>query len=83
MKYDFSKINPCGGCCDNCGFKKSGECKGCRESAGKCVKLWSNGCRIYECCENHNAYFCGVCSNFPVNGLSIKSASGISKESKG
>ena len=23
MSIDFSNINPCGGCCDDCGYKKT------------------------------------------------------------
>ncbi len=83
MKTDFRKINPCGGCCDDCGFRKSGECRGCRDSKGKCVKLWSNGCRIYECCEKHNVYFCGDCDEFPcewiVNKIGEWDKQGIEK----
>lgn len=71
-RIDFSKINPCGGCCDECGYIRSGECAGCRESEGKCVKLWTNGCEIYRCCEKHNAYFCGICCEFPCNWIVSK-----------
>lgn len=73
-KTDFSKINPCGGCCDNCGYKNNRECKGCREAEGKCVKLWSDGCAIYKCCYKHNVYFCGVCSEFPCDWIIKKVA---------
>lgn len=41
-------------------------------SEGKCVKLWTNGCDIYRCCEEHNAYFCGICCEFPCNWIVSK-----------
>jgi hypothetical protein len=25
--------------------------------------------RIYECCEEHNAYFCGICAEFPCEWI--------------
>lgn len=52
-KTDFSKITPCGGNCETCGFFHDGGCTGCRESGGKCVKMWENGCAIFKCCEEH------------------------------
>lgn len=69
---DFSKITPCGGCCEGCQFKLNKECVGCRESGGKCVKMWENGCAIYACAEKHGAYFCGICQNFPCTWLGQK-----------
>ncbi len=41
---------------------------------GKCVKLLSDGCAIYKCCEEHNAYFCGVCSEYPCEWIKNKIA---------
>ncbi len=73
-KTDFSKITPCGGGCDACDYKENGQCKGCREAEGKCVKLWSDGCEIYKCCNEHNVYFCGVCGEFPCEWIINKIA---------
>lgn len=76
MKHntDFSVITPCGGDCEQCGFFHDGVCKGCRENGGKCVKMWENGCAIFGCCEEHGAYFCGVCWEFPCGFLKSKLA---------
>lgn len=83
MSFDFSNINPCGGCCDECEYKKNRECKGCREVDGKCVKLWTNECLIYKCCTRHKAYFCGVCNEFPckwiINKINEWDKNGIEK----
>lgn len=66
MKHnpDFSKITPCGGNCETCGFFHDGGCVGCRE----------NGCRIFQCCEEHGAYFCGLCWEFPCEFIKNKLA---------
>lgn len=69
IKVDFSKIPPCGGDCEQCGFFHDGGCKGCRENGGKCVKMWERECRIFKCCEEHGAYFCGICWEFPCEFL--------------
>lgn len=76
MKHttDFSKITPCGGDCEQCGFFHDGGCAGCRENGGKCVKMWENGCRIFQCCEEHGAYFCGICWEFPCEYIKNKLA---------
>lgn len=66
---DFSKITPCGENCDGCGYLASGECEGCRETDGNCIKMWTNGCQIYKCCKEHDVYFCGICSEFPCDWL--------------
>lgn len=62
---DFDKITPCGGCCDDCEHKQAGTCAGCRANQGKCVKMWENGCDIYQCCVEHEVLFCGLCGEFP------------------
>lgn len=66
---DFEKITPCGENCDHCRFLSSGECKGCRETDGGCIKMWENGCRIFACCKEHNVHFCGICPEFPCDWL--------------
>lgn len=71
IKY-FDSITPCGECCDDCQHKLSGDCKGCRETDGKCIKMWSNGCEIYKCCLNHKVHFCGLCEEFPCQWLTAK-----------
>lgn len=74
MKHNtnFSKITPCGGNCETCGFFHNSGCRGCRENSGQCVKMWENGCRIFQCCEEHDAYFCGSCPEFPCEYLKDK-----------
>lgn len=75
MNTDFSKITPCGGDCQQCGFFHDGGCAGCRENGGKCVKMWENECRIFKCCvEEHGAYFCGLCWEFPCEYIKSKLA---------
>jgi hypothetical protein len=27
--------------------------------------MWSDGCAIFECYVKHDAYFCGLCGEFP------------------
>ena len=36
--------------------------------------MWENGCAIFKCCEEHNAYFCGACYEFPCGFLKDKLA---------
>lgn len=67
MDIDFSKITPCGGDCRDCKHFKSGVCEGCLKNGGKCVHMWENGCRVFECCEKHNVKFCGLCGEFPCD----------------
>ncbi len=69
---DFSRITPCDGNCETCGFFHDGGCKGCRENGGKCVKMWESECRILRCCEEHGAYFCGLCWEFPCEYIKSK-----------
>lgn len=69
MSVNFSKVTPCGGNCDGCEHLKSGECRGCRETAGECVKMWQDGCQIFKCCLEHNALFCGLCNEFPCKWI--------------
>lgn len=66
---DFSNITPCGGNCIKCEFFQNRKCKGCNINDGKCVKLWENGCKIYECCQKHDEAFCGLCKQFPCEYL--------------
>lgn len=67
MSTDFYEITPCGGNCITCCHYDSGECPGCLENGGRCVKLWADGCDIFKCCKEHNAAFCGLCGEFPCN----------------
>lgn len=68
---DFEYITPCGGDCRSCEHYNS-DCAGCRSNGGKCVGMWENGCRIFECCQQHNALFCGICGKFPCEWLKDK-----------
>lgn len=67
---DYTKITPCGECCEGCAKKASGFCGGCRETDGHC-KEWeqSDGCPIYRCASSHKALFCGLCDDFPCDFL--------------
>lgn len=71
-KTDFTKITPCGGCCDDCGHKENSNCAGCIVNGGKCIHMWqeSDGvCKVYKCCSAHNVMFCGLCTDFPCGWL--------------
>jgi hypothetical protein len=80
---DFKDITPCGGNCSTCRHKENDECDGCRNNQGQCVRLWHDGCDIYKCCLRHEAYFCGLCTEFPCPWLIQKigewDAEGIEK----
>lgn len=67
---DFTKITACGECCEGCGKKADGLCKGCIESDGHCEE-WtqSQGCPIHQCTRAHGVQFCGLCSSFPCDWL--------------
>ncbi|MBP0955920.1 MAG: hypothetical protein J5997_00985 [Oscillospiraceae bacterium] len=69
MNTDFYELTPCGGNCTGCEHFCSGECKGCIQSGGKCVKMWDKGCDIYKCCQSHGVTFCGICGEFPCKWL--------------
>lgn len=69
---EFDNITPCGGSCTGCSHYIKGDCKGCRENGGKCVTMWKDGCAIYSCCVRHDAFFCGLCSEFPCEWLKNK-----------
>lgn len=66
---DFSKITPCGENCSVCVHKTAGQCRGCLETDGKCVKMWENECYVFNCCKKHNVPFCGLCGDFPCKWL--------------
>ena len=67
---DFSTITACGECCVGCEKKIKGICPGCIEAEGR-VPEWagSGTCKVYACCREHNAKFCGLCEEFPCNKL--------------
>ncbi len=83
---DFSKITPCGGNCSECNHFNNNECEGCVKSGGKCVHMWENGCKIFECCQSHNVKFCGLCEIFPceyiISKLGEWDKDGIAKQSR-
>lgn len=70
---DFSQITACGECCEGCGKKTSGQCKGCIGSDGHCEE-WaqSGGCPIHKCAREHGVQFCGLCGAFPCRWLKEK-----------
>lgn len=67
---DFSKITACGECCEGCGKRLKGLCKGCIEADGY-VPEWagSGRCKIHACAREHNVQFCGLCAEFPCTDL--------------
>ncbi len=70
MATDFTKITPCGGCCEDCDFYKSGACKGCIAAGGE--RTWEGRrsvCEICTCCNEHNVSFCGICREFPCDWI--------------
>ncbi len=63
---DFTTITACGECCTGCSKKLSGECPGCIEADGRVPEWAQSGmCKVHACCKEHNAGFCGICSEFP------------------
>ena len=67
---DFTTITACGECCVGCSKKKDGSCPGCIESDGRVPEWAESGmCKVHACCKEHNARFCGVCSEFPCDKL--------------
>ena len=67
---DFSEITACGECCVGCEKKVKGICPGCIEAEGRVPEWAGSGvCRVYACCKEHNAQFCGLCKEFPCDKL--------------
>lgn len=67
---DFSTITACGECCVGCEKKIKGICPGCIEAEGRVPEWAGSGiCKVYACCREHNAKFCGLCEEFPCNKL--------------
>lgn len=69
-RIDIRSITPCGECCEGCGKKADGLCRGCRETDGHCEEWAGSGvCPAYACAREHGALFCGVCEHFPCDHL--------------
>ena len=67
---DFNTITACGECCVVCSKKINGECPGCIEADGRVLEWAQSGmCKVHACCKEHNARFCGLCSEFPCDKL--------------
>ena len=67
---DFSTITACGECCVGCSKKIDGLCPGCIEADGHVPEWAQSGmCKVHACCKEHNARFCGLCSEFPCDKL--------------
>ena len=67
---DFTAITACGECCVGCSKKINGECPGCIEADGRVPEWAQSGiCKVHACCKEHNARFCGLCSEFPCDKL--------------
>lgn len=67
---DWTTVTACGECCVGCKKKENGICQGRIESDGHCVE-WaqSDGCPIHKCAREHKVQFCGLCKEFPCEGL--------------
>ena len=59
--------NPCGECCELCGYYYDGGCNGCR--GNKAEK-----CEIAVCCTEHCADDCSACYEFPCERLKAQYA---------
>ena len=67
---DFTTITACGECCVGCLKKKDGSCPGCIEADGRVPEWAGSGmCKVHACCKEHNARFCGLCTEFPCEKL--------------
>ena len=67
---DFTTVTACGECCVGCLKKKEGSCPGCIEADGRVPEWAQSGmCKVHACCKEHNARFCGLCSEFPCKKL--------------
>ncbi len=69
-RIDFSALTACGECCTGCKKKQSGACPGCIEADGY-VPEWagSGRCRIHACTRAHGVPLCGMCPEFPCEGI--------------
>ena len=56
----------CGLDCDNCSFKISHNCGGCRATNGQ---PFYGSCKVADCAIKRNKRFCGECENFPCEIL--------------
>ena len=67
---DFTTVTACGESCVECPKKLDGRCPGCIEADGR-VPEWaeSGRCRVHACARDHQAAFCGLCSEFPCGKL--------------
>lgn len=67
---NFSSITACGEDCTGCAKRAKGLCGGCRELDGYCPEWAQSGrCPVHACAKEHNALFCGLCSQFPCQRL--------------
>ncbi len=69
-EIDFSKITPCGGCCDDCEYYINKDCKGCITTGGERVFQGRRSvCEICVCCKSQNVLFCGDCDKLPCEWI--------------
>ena len=69
-QIDFTRITPCGECCEGCSKKADDRCHGCLETDGHCEEWADSGvCPTFTCCREHDGPFCGLCPEFPCDHL--------------
>ena len=68
-QLNFSQVTPCGENCAVCQYKINGDCRGCLETDGRCVKMWEKECYVFQCCKKHSVPFCGLCGELPCQWL--------------
>ena len=67
---DFSSITACGEDCTGCAKRAQDLCGGCRELDGYCPEWAQSGrCPVHACAKEHDALFCGLCSQFPCGRI--------------
>ena len=63
MDKTNSLIGKCGFYCGSCPTYVEGECTGCRTAHNK------GDCYTFDCVDNKNIDYCGLCKDFPCNEI--------------
>jgi hypothetical protein len=69
MSIDFSNINPCGGCCDDCGYKKTESVKAAVRWRVNVLSYGRTDVRFTDAVYNIKLIFVAFAMNFLVSGL--------------